>query len=264
MGKALVIKDVDFGANALTTVTFGDNVPCTALALDNYTLSLQGLGTTGTLTATPTPANTTDSVTWSTSDPDIATVAAGVITIKGAGEVTITATCGQQTASCVVTATVPLSFSNILSAALYMRDRTASSTPMNKIVYVSSEDANYGYAYSTNERPKRIYSQTVKYPIFFGKAEQIAITAPNNIKVTVIFIDSTKSPYDVSEYGAEAYTEPYALWISGDASPYDSTVPLGNRTINVPEGADSAVFSFRKTTADLSQNDINNISIVAV
>lgn len=100
--NALVIKGANFAANKLTTVTLVvDEKPCTAISLSDSTKSVTALGNF-TLTATITPADTTDDVIWSTSDDTVATVAAGVVSVVGLGTATITATCGEQTATCAV------------------------------------------------------------------------------------------------------------------------------------------------------------------
>lgn len=75
--------------------------PCTGITLDKDTLTI-ARGETATLTATVEPTDTTDKVVWSSKDKTIATVENGVVTAVGLGETTITATCGNQTASCKV------------------------------------------------------------------------------------------------------------------------------------------------------------------
>lgn len=72
----------------------------TGVVLDKTTAFIDVAGTV-TLTASPIPAGT--SVVWSSSDTDVATVAAGVVTGVAAGTATITATVGSATATCVVT-----------------------------------------------------------------------------------------------------------------------------------------------------------------
>ena len=55
------------------------------------------------LTATVTPANTTDSIVWSTSPTGIVTVNNGIVKAVANGETVITATCGTKSATCNVT-----------------------------------------------------------------------------------------------------------------------------------------------------------------
>lgn len=71
------------------------------IELDQSSLTIS-VGDSKTLTATLTPANATDTVTWTSSEEDIATVENGVVTAKAVGETTITATAGDVTDVCTV------------------------------------------------------------------------------------------------------------------------------------------------------------------
>lgn len=75
--------------------------PCTGIKLDKDTLTI-ARGETATLTATVEPADTTNTIVWSSENDNIATVENGVVTAVGLGETTITAACGDKTASCKV------------------------------------------------------------------------------------------------------------------------------------------------------------------
>ena len=102
MAKTLVIKGANYATNKIEKVSFDENVPCTAIALNHNTLDGDALGVIGTLVATVTPVDTTDEITWSTSDSTVATVSDGTVTFIKMGTATITATCGEQTATCTV------------------------------------------------------------------------------------------------------------------------------------------------------------------
>lgn len=83
------------------------NVPATSIELSEGELEMV-VGDTETVTATVLPENATDkTVTWTTSDEDVATVNNGTITAVGAGEATITATCGSVSAHVEVTVVEP-------------------------------------------------------------------------------------------------------------------------------------------------------------
>ena len=73
--------------------------PAEAITLSDTSVIMKN-GTGKTLTATLT--GLTGSVTWASSNTDVADVADGVITTKAAGNTTITATLGSVTASCYV------------------------------------------------------------------------------------------------------------------------------------------------------------------
>ena len=85
-------------------------VAVTGVTLNQNEAQMTVGGETLTLTATVNPNNATDqSVSWSTSDANVATVENGVVTAVAAGNATITVTTtdGSFTATCAVTVTAP-------------------------------------------------------------------------------------------------------------------------------------------------------------
>lgn len=76
-------------------------VPCTGLSLSATELTFTAEGTQ-TLTATVTPANTTDTVVWKSSNTNVVTVSNGNVTAVGNGNATITVTCGGCSTTCSV------------------------------------------------------------------------------------------------------------------------------------------------------------------
>lgn len=83
---------------ALTPIV---RVPCTGITLSTNELVFTGKGTQ-TIVATVEPTDTTDKIVWTTSDANIATVDKGVVTAVFNGNATITATCGDYSATCSV------------------------------------------------------------------------------------------------------------------------------------------------------------------
>ena len=81
-------------------------VPVSSVSLNQSTLTFESSNSAPqTLTATVLPANASDkSVSWSSSDTNVATVSNGVVTPVGAGSATITVTTtdGSKTATCNV------------------------------------------------------------------------------------------------------------------------------------------------------------------
>lgn len=115
MGKALLIKNVDFSDVALDQVIIYDRIPCTGIRLSQSSASGTRVGDTVSIVATVTPYNTTDEVLWESDNPSVASVSAsGVITINGIGAAIITATCGSQSATVSVNQT-SLQFTDIAS-----------------------------------------------------------------------------------------------------------------------------------------------------
>ena len=80
-------------------------VPATGIRLNKTILSFTD-SSSQTLIATVEPSNSTDSVTWETSDAGIATVSSGVVSPVSNGSCTITAKAGSYSASCKVTVNV--------------------------------------------------------------------------------------------------------------------------------------------------------------
>lgn len=105
MGYALKLKSVDFSSVAVDRVTYIIPVPCTGISLSPSSLTFDTAEETKTVTATLTPADTTDTLTWTSSNENVATVADGVVTIHGIGTATISAICGNQTETITITQT---------------------------------------------------------------------------------------------------------------------------------------------------------------
>ena len=104
-GTATITATAD-GKSATCTVTVtAATVPVTGVTLNKTSTSLY-VGGSETLTATVEPSDATNkTVTWTSSNPSVATVENGVVTAVGAGTATITVTTvdGTKTATCTVT-----------------------------------------------------------------------------------------------------------------------------------------------------------------
>ena len=94
--------DVTKTAEVTIVVNPKPPVPAESIELDKDTLEVK-LGKTGVLTATVKPDDTTDTVEWESSDPEVATVEDGTVTGVKEGTATITATAGEKSATCTVT-----------------------------------------------------------------------------------------------------------------------------------------------------------------
>lgn len=83
------------------------DVEVESVTLNKTEITLE-IGGTETLTATVLPENASDkTVTWETSDANVATVANGVVTAVAKGEATITAKAGEKSATCKVIVNEP-------------------------------------------------------------------------------------------------------------------------------------------------------------
>lgn len=128
-------------------------IAVTGVTLNKSTASI-GVGDTETLTATVAPANALDkSVTWTSSNTDVATVDNGVVTAIAAGSATITVTTtdGGCTATCTVT---------VMNAVTFTAGTDKGTTTSNgssdevtkSVITISSTDA----AFATDQY--RMYS----------------------------------------------------------------------------------------------------------
>lgn len=116
-------------------------VPCTGIALDYINLTFTEEGSQ-TLTATVTPSDTTDRVTWSSDNTAVATVENGVVTAVGDGSATITATCGNYSASCTVSVALPVN--PVLYSATNL---DVSSANVDTGVKLSESDIDFTIVY---------------------------------------------------------------------------------------------------------------------
>ena len=123
--------------------------PCTSISLNGTSATLDLSGTkTVTLTATITPSNTTDTVSWKSNNNDVATVSNGVVTAKGNGTCAITATCGSKSATCnviVKTTCTGISLNKSSLSFTSLNDTqtlTSTLTPSNTTDSVTWESSN--------------------------------------------------------------------------------------------------------------------------
>ena len=114
-----------------------DKIEPSSVTLSKSTLSLE-VGKTETLTATVSPTNATDkTVTWTSSDSKVATVANGKVSAVGAGPATITAkTTNGKTATCQVTVKASVS----PDAAQYKMSNATACAGSNVELIVSIEN----------------------------------------------------------------------------------------------------------------------------
>lgn len=85
-----------------------EQVPCEGLQLTTGSITLNKAGSGWLLAVTCEPENTTDAITFLSSDTAVATVSSeGMIIAVGSGTAEITVLCGQQSAVCTVVCDIP-------------------------------------------------------------------------------------------------------------------------------------------------------------
>ena len=241
MSRALVIKGANFSANKVETVTLSSPVPCEGITLSQNSITATALGVADTLIASLTPADTTDSIIWASSDEDVATVANGVVTITGVGSAIITATCGEQSATCIVSATIVIDASDLTvlhgkcMSTNSDRDYIGASPAANTRTYFASGNQLDGYKAISNA--DSLYSD--KYPI----------PLPKN--ATKIVLTESEASFGGGKVGLEDANTLTTFSLSADAKGAKAYLPLI-----------SASFSNLKATFNVGSRDANVNSFI--
>lgn len=174
LGEAVITATTVNGLSAECKITVNP-IMAESITLDRTEVEAQ-IGETFTLTATISPDDTTDkSVTWTSSDTNVASVESGVVTCVGVGEAVITATTvNGLTATCAVTVTRILVESIVIDPSSIEGERgeqiqlTATVLPenaTNKTLDWGSDDefvakvSETGLVTIMSERVTRIYAR---------------------------------------------------------------------------------------------------------
>lgn len=168
-------------------------IPCTGLVLDKTSLSLTS-GDPQTITATPTPADTTDEIVWTTSNAAVATVKDGVVYATGNGSATITATCGSISRTVSVTVS-SLSFSVSLIGTGAELSPTANIAPGAE--YSGTLTAEGGYLLT--DVKITMAGEDITEDVYSGDEIYISYVT-GNIYVTVsseVYLDPTGLMYSL-------------------------------------------------------------------
>lgn len=224
MAKTLIIKNADYSDNALDVVAF-DAVPCTGIELNKSTAEITAIGGTTTITATLTPANTTDMLSWASSDTDVATVVDGVVTTVGVGTATITATCGNQTATCVITSRAFMNTANVLERLGYYFGGTPVSSGGNGIPsWDVASSRRGGLASSTGNYS--IYNLSNVFPYTMPKGTK-------QVKITLASGSSISGIQGIYWFNHETNQGEYATVAKYLANTATASIS-GSKTVDVP------------------------------
>ena len=261
MSKALVIKGASFAANKVETITLTQPIPCTGLSVSPSAVSLTTIGATQQLTVTTTPADTTDTLTFVSSNPEIASVSdAGLITSIGVGTVTITAMCGTQSATCecVLTESYVIDTKyHVENGGNYSGSLDLTATPpKNHIGYSTNVRARLYYSTENLLGGYRVFvmtSQAGKYaiPIPHG-SQSITVLPPEGLRSYqyLVLANSMEKQTYVSGADGEAALGIKA-WTSNSSTSYPKTYNLTDYpdadsyilVVDAPSGEDASTVS---------------------
>ena len=211
------------GNNTKTFSVTQAGVPSSPVAVESVSLNKAELtlepGGSETLSATVLPENATDkTVTWGTSDAEIATVEGGKVTALKEGTATISAIAGGKTASCKVTVKTDLPFS--LSPTSVQLEATVSTFDVT---------VTCSTTYHLNSKPDWITEKSVNGKVHtFEAAEN---TSTDERSGVIVFCDDkgTCLPCNVKQNGQENPDVPFSLSpttvnLGSSASSFDVTV----------------------------------------
>lgn len=156
-------------------------VPATSVSLNLSTLKAHSLNVQDVLVATVLPADTTDTVSWSSSDTSVATVDEyGTVSIAGWGSATITATAGSVSATCAVSVTQVSSISAVFTQGTHVvySDDTLDSLKPYLVVTATYSDS------STEELASTAYTLSGTLTVgtstitatYYGKTDTFSVT----------------------------------------------------------------------------------------
>lgn len=267
MAKTLIIKGADFSTNKLDKVYFGE-IPCEGISIDS-TAQIYGLGNTITLVPVLTPANTTDNVTWTSSDDDVATVSGGIITSHRYGTATITAVCGNYSASCTIT--IAIQFVDALASKVQI-STYGSHELIDAIVGENGTASRFvaiGSAQKDDMFPVSCVYQTGDvsgiYPIQIPDGAKTITFEMENFGCVVTYMDGkTKSIRQIQDR-----TRDSAKVLDGEtaASGTDwsiSSWTFDQRTLTIPVGLGINSFAltlYSKNDSAYNNYNINNLTI---
>lgn len=177
-------KFVEFSKVEFYQATSTEDIAVTGISLNKEAISLE-VGATETLIATISPEDATNqTVTWSSSNEDVVTVADdGVVTAKSAGTATITATSedGSFTATCAVTVTPSSDTRQLVNITGFRANKTELVKGENVGTEVLNDQSDWTASYtytSSNQNVATIAADGTITAVSKGTA---TITAALNI-----------------------------------------------------------------------------------
>ena len=238
-GTATITAKTSNGKTAKCTVTVTEStVVATGISLNKTSISILK-GNNETLTATITPSNATDkTVTWTSSNTNIATVVNGKVTGVKAGSATITAkTTNGKTANCTVTVTestvvatgISLNKTSISIVNGSSETLTATITPSNatdKTVTWTSSDSNVATVVNGKVTGVKAGTATITAKTSNGKTAKCTVTVTEST-VVVTGISLNKTSISIVNGSSETLTatitpsnatDKTVTWTSSDSS----------------------------------------------
>ena len=243
--------DAAFSNYLLNLNSSSTTIKTTAISLDKNSLTFTS-GSSQTLIATVTPSDSTQSVTWSTDDNNIATVDNGIITPKTNGSCIITATSGDYSDTCNVTVNLPTLSS--ITATYNQGDKIVyTNTSLNSLKNDLLVTAEYSDSTTANVSDYEL-SGTLSIGISTITVTYQGKTTTFTVNVTE-YIPSGETYFDPAINIAKQY---YKLDISTGDYTSESNSTSCTDYINIPSGDNIIVFEFSDTPSSISVCEYND------
>ena len=251
MAKTLVIKGADFSVHKLATVIFPDPIPCESISFDQNTYNLTTVDPV-TIDYTVTPADTTDTIYWSSSNENVVTVANGIITVVGMGTATVTATCGEYTATATVTVNIAY-IPNWWAWWVAQNGTTITSTESTaRIIAIGS--GNQATTYETAPTSASDPIKLIKIP---SGATKVRVRIPND-KITLFANDTVmRIIWAKDEWSGDSNYRNSIKYVSQESTVNPRT--NADKTYAIPEGVDGFVFITKLATMPETSGDANTL-----
>ena len=279
LGKATITAKAG-DKTAICEITV-EATPVTSITLDKTSASLK-VKETITLAATVTPDDATDkTVTWTSSNPDVASVKDGVVTALKLGKATITAKAGDKTATCeIIVEATP-----VTSITL---DKTSVSLKVKETITlaatVTPDDAtDKTVTWTSSDNSVATVKDGVVTAVKLGTATITAKagdkTATCTVKViatpvTSITLDKTSASLKVKEtitlaatVTPDDATDKTVTWTSSDNSVATvkdgvvTAVKIGTATITAKAGDKTATCSITVVATPVTSISLNHTTI---
>ena len=203
-------------------VRFEKPVSATGIKISSSKLELS-VGETASLTATLTPANTTEAVVWTSSNDDVAAVENGTVTAKKAGSATIRATCGSVKAECAVTVTA-------LPIAVSTGDTAAVVSKLGKMQYYAALPYGSTATIEVADAAFLLVSDASSNYINEEGANPFTLTAAQLEKLFLTDVSSV--PFAPAKYNKIAYM---SIMNAAEGSTYDLYLEMTRKAVAATE-----------------------------
>ena len=214
----------------------------------NRTTDSMTVGEHNVLTATVVPAETP--VSWSSSNPSVATVSGGKVTAVKAGTATITATAGSKTASCAVTVTdkniavqsVTLNSTSLALAVGESGTLTASVNPSNATdKTVTWNSSNTSVATVSGGRVTAVKAGTATITATAGgKSASCTVTVSEKVivpKITTTSVSNGAVKSSFNQVLTASGSTPITWAVSSGTLPAGLTLSTGGAISGIPVAA---------------------------